>query len=114
MDLTAFGDKAKAWEETKNKFPPVINRLTRYEVAISQMSRESGVPLELLYHGSKGLASFRIEARVNARGKSPTEVQQGIEKAVNALKDAYYTMTLHQRRLADSWGRLPAGKLDGT
>jgi hypothetical protein len=104
-NLAGIEKKAEVWAEFKQDFPPVAHRLLKYEVVVSELSKKHEIPLEMLYHGSEGLASFRIEARIGAERASDQRV---INLAITALEEVYYKIAEHQRRLADAWGYLPA------
>jgi len=108
LEFAGFEKGGEKWEEMKVRFPHIINLLTKYEVEISQLSKVHDVPLQILYHGSKGLMSFRIEARVGTKNISPTRLAEAIESTLAALKDAYYRLAENQKSLADAWGHLPA------
>ena len=56
--------KGEVWTKFKREFPPVANRLLKYETVVTEISEKHKVPLEMLYHGSQGIASYRIEARI--------------------------------------------------
>jgi hypothetical protein len=108
VNLEGFEKKGEAWTEFKKEFPPVVNRLLKYETVVSEISEKHKVPLEMLYHGSQGLASFRMEARIDSAELASLSVERAIHTAIAALEEAFYKIRAHQKRLADAWGYLPA------
>jgi hypothetical protein len=107
MNLEGFEQKAEAWNEFKKEFPPVANRLLDYETVVSEISAKHQVPLEIMYHGSEGLASFRIEARIDSDRITRISAERAVQLAISALGEAFYKIKEHQKRLADAWGYLP-------
>jgi hypothetical protein len=67
--------------------------------------------MELLFHGSKGLASFRVEARFGTRGMAIPPVLHEIDRSVAALKKVFYEIAERQKTLYFAYA-LPANKQD--
>jgi hypothetical protein len=108
MDFTGF-EKAEVREEYAKKFPRVVKRLETYERLVSKMSAKLGVQMELLFHGSKGLASFRVEVRFETRGMAMPLVLHEIDRSVAALKKVFYEIAERQKTLYFTYA-LPANK----
>jgi hypothetical protein len=98
MDLTGF-EKPAVREEYAKKFPIVVNRLESYRKLAAKTSKKSGVDMELMFHGDKGLASFWLEARFGAGEIDMPLVLHDIDRSVAALKQAYYEIAERQRDL---------------
>lgn len=106
-NLEGIEKKGDVWAEFRREFPPVANRLLKYERVVSEISKRHGVTLEMIYSGSQGLASFRLEARVDPAQRESLSVEKSIHLAIVALEEAFYKIRRHQKRLADAWGYLP-------
>jgi len=108
MNLDGIEKKGEVWAEFKKEFPPVANRLLKYETVVSEISAKNKVSLAMVYYGSQGLASFRIEARVDSAQMASLSMDRAIHIAIQALEEAFYNLRRQQKRLADAWGHLPA------
>lgn len=108
VNLEGFEKKGEVWTKFKREFPPVANRLLKYETVVTEISEKHKVPLEMLYHGSQGLASFRIEARIDSALMASLSAEKSINLAIAALEEAFDRIRRHQKRLADAWGYLPS------
>lgn len=107
MNLEGIEKKGDVWTEFKKAYPPVANRLLKYETVVSEISKRHAVPLQMIYFGLDSLASFRIEARIEPASMEPSPVEKRAHLAVGALEDAFFKIRQHQKRLADAWGYLP-------
>ncbi len=81
-DLTVY--------EVQNRledFPKVVERMEAYKRVLGNVSRKSGVQLEMLCQGEESVAWFFFRAKVNI--EESTKLEGGLQKTVQALKKAY-------------------------
>jgi hypothetical protein len=107
MNLEGIEKRGEVWAEFEREFPPVANRLLKYETVVSGISSKHKVPLRTVYLGLERIASFRIEAVVEPTQIGSTSMEKAIHLAVAALEEAFFKIRQHQKRLADAWGYLP-------
>jgi hypothetical protein len=107
MNLEGIEKKDEVWAEFKKEFPPVANRLLKYETVVSEISKKHKVPLAIIYFGLDEIASYRIEAVIEPTGVAALSLERVVNLAVTALEEAFFKIRQHQKRLADAWGYLP-------
>jgi hypothetical protein len=88
MDLTDFGS-ADFRSGFLRPFPKIKKKLDAYEVILKRVSEKYGVRLEIRYDGRKGLATFYLDAIVDANQRSIESELEAIETSIEALKEAY-------------------------
>lgn len=81
-----FGDE-EVWADFASKYPVVNRRIRACELVVQQVSKRSGVHLELRASGSKGIIVFTVAARISIQ--DPQSIERRIGAAARALKDAY-------------------------
>jgi len=107
MNLEGIEKKGEVWAEFKKEFPPVANRLLKYETDVSEIGEKHKVTLNMIYFGLKSIASFRIEGVIEPAQVASISLVRAVHLAVEAIEDAFYKLRQHQKRLADAWGYLP-------
>lgn len=107
MNLEGIEKKGEVWAEFKKEFPPVANRLLKYETVVSEISKKHRVPLAMIYFGLNEIASYRIEAAIEPSQLASLSLEKAVHLAVAALEEAFFKIRQHQKRLADAWGYLP-------
>jgi hypothetical protein len=107
MNLEGIEKKDEVWADFKKEFPPVANRLLKYETDVSEISKKHNVHLGMLYFGLNEIASYRIEAVINPKETGSSSLEKAVHLAIAALEEAFFKIRQHQKRLADAWGYLP-------
>lgn len=107
MNLEGIEKKGEVWAEFKKEFPPVANRLLKYETVVSELAEKHKVTLNMIYFGLNSIASFRIEAVIQPTQVASISLARAVHLALGALEEAFYKLRQHQKSLADAWGYLP-------
>ena len=108
MNLEGIEKKGEVWAEFKKEFPPVANRLLKYETVVSEISKKHKVHLGMLYFGLNEIASYRIEALIEPTQVASLSLERAVNLTVAALEETFFKLRQHQKRLADAWGYLPS------
>jgi hypothetical protein len=98
MDLTGF-DREEVRAEYAKKFPIVVRRLETYKRLAAKESVKSGVQMELLFHGGKGLADFRLRASFWTSKMDTSRTLHEIDRNIAALRKVYYEIAERQKNL---------------
>jgi hypothetical protein len=104
MDMSGF-DRVEGRSEYAKRFPLVVGRLNLYENYTAKLAEKLDVDMRLLFHGHKGLASFRLDARSGTDGMPFPLILHHIDLNVVALRQAFYEIAERQKRLCFMWGR---------
>jgi hypothetical protein len=107
MNLEGIEKKGEVWLEFKKEFPPVADRLLKYETVVSEISKKHKVSLGMLYFGLNEIASYRVQALIEPAQVASLSLERAVNLAVTALEEAFFKLRQHQKRLADAWGYLP-------
>jgi hypothetical protein len=110
MDMSGF-DRVEGRSEYAKRFPLVVGRLNSYESFTSKLARRLDVDMRLLFHGHKGLASFRLDAKSGTDGMPFPLILHHIDLNVAALKHAFYEIAERQRTLYFTWGSKPPNEI---
>jgi hypothetical protein len=103
MDMSGF-DRVEGRSEYAKRFPLVVGRLNAYESYTSKLAEKLDVDMRLLFHGHKGLASFRLDARFGTDRMPFPLILHHIDLNVVALQHTFYEIADRQRTLYFTWG----------
>src|ERR1700733_14974213 len=98
MNLEGIEKKGEVWAEFRKEFPPVANRLLKYETVVSEISKKHKAHLGMLYFGLNEIASYRIEALIEPTQVASLSLERAVNLTVAALEEAFFKIRRHQKR----------------